>query len=93
MKNIPDLIWGQVFSLMESTPELEALQALGINPLQPRNKRLDRQATLKTPRDIQPLSQRPVGTKPVEFCEATPKYPLVGKPAKAFDTTTLVRDN
>ena len=89
-EKIPDLIWDQVFSLMESVPELEVLKALDINSSQLRNKRLDREATLKIPGDIQPPSQKPVDTKPVEFCEATPKYPLVGKPAKAFDTTTCV---
>ena len=40
-EKIPDLIWDQVFSLMESVPELEVLQALGINSSQLRNKRLD----------------------------------------------------
>lgn len=89
-EKIPDFIWDQVFLLLESLPESEILPALGISQLQLQNKRLDRQVMIKPSRDHQPPSQKSADTKSVEFCEATPKYPLAGKPAKAFDTTTCV---
>lgn len=86
-EKIPENIWDHVFTLLQTLSASEVLPALGISreQLTQEQKMRERLATASVEKPSVINKEAPV-----QFCEATPSFPLEHKPAKAFSTNTSV---
>ena len=83
-ERIPEIIWDQIFMLVEKIPYRTVIRAAGITQNQ---FHLEKTAREENTQSLNKTVDQ--GASAVNFCEVQP-IPLAYKPAKAFDTSTSV---